>query len=451
MKTDVAIVGAGPAGLFAAWELAKETNLKVALFDQGKPVAERQRGDSFDLLHGMGGSGTYSDGKLNFHPEIGGNLHNFLPQTKAQGLIDQIEVTFQRYGVQTISTDEAQTHELERRAATCGIKFLPIRQAHIGSDHLVEFVQHFGEDLRQMNVELHFATEVQDITCQHGQVKGLYLRGDELVEADFVILAPGRVGSEWMGELAQKHCLHIHHNPVDIGVRVEVPNIVMEEIVGVCYDPKLYARTPTFDDKVRTFCVAPKGFVVQEVYKEDGEGRVVGVNGHALADRESPNTNLALLVSVSLTEPLEDTTAYGMDIARATTRLGGGKPLLQSLGDLQRQRRSTWPRLRKSTGDVVPTLTEVTPGNITMALPYRILTDILEALEMFDRVIPGLASNRTLLYATEMKAYARRFVTDCDLQTNVVNLFVAGDGAGVSRGIVGAAATGIIAARGIIS
>ena len=443
----VAIVGAGPTGLFAAYELAQH-GFQVCVFDMGKNVSARSRDDGFDLLHGMGGSGTFSDGKVNFHPQVGGDLNDFLDDEQAWQLVDHIEGVFGQYGVQTIPTNEDQTRELERRAAKCGVRFLPIRQAHIGSDHLTALIQRFGDDLRDMGVTFRFGTRVTDIVCDGRVVRGLLLEDDAFVAADYCLLAAGRVGSEWMRKVAQDHALTVSYSPVDVGVRVEVPAIVMEDVIEICYDPKFYIRAPTYDDRVRTFCVSPQGFVVQEVYKEEG---VVGVNGHALKDRQSGNTNFALLTSINLTEPIESTTAYGISIAHLATTIGGGKPILQSLGDLRRHRRSTWGRLRKSPSDVVPTLTDVTPGDLSMALPHRLATDLLEALEMLAEVIPGLNADRTLLYALELKRYATRLATDRNLQTEIAGLYVAGDGAGVARGIGGAAATGEIAARGIIA
>lgn len=441
----VAIVGAGPAGLFSALRLAQD-GFQVTVFDKGKDITQRKRSDGFDLLHGLGGSGTFSDGKLNFHPEIGGNLHDFLPPDQAQNLIQEVEQVFREFGVPLITTEDAKTHELERQAATAGMRFLPIRQGHIGSDHLVSLIKDFGNHLRDWGVTFQFETPVEGIVCDNDTLQGLEVAG-EIVPADFAILAPGRVGSEWVKQLCTRHGLKIRYNPVDIGVRIEVPSIVMEQIIGVCYDPKFYIRTPTYDDRVRTFCVSPGGFVVQETYEE---GLSVGVNGHALRDRSSPNTNFALLVSINLTEPVESTADYGLAIARLTTTIGGGRPILQSLGDLRRHRRSTWGRLRKSPGDTEPTLVDVTPGDVSMALPHRIVTDLLEALEMLARVIPGLNSDPTLVYGAELKLYANRVETNRRLQTRLRNLSVAGDGAGVARGIVGAAATGILAARGII-
>lgn len=445
--TQVAIVGAGPAGLFAALELA-QAGLDVTVLDMGKPVDQRSRSDGFDLLHGMGGSGTFSDGKINFHPQVGGDLYEFMSPDQAWELVDHIEAIFRRYGVAVIPTDDEATRELEKQAAKAGVRFLPIRQAHIGSDHLTDLMQRFYDDLVQMGVRFRFGVRVADVVAKEGRVRGVMLEEGEFLPAEAVLLAPGRVGSEWMRQVLQGHGLSVVYNPVDIGVRVEVPAIVMADVIAVCYDPKFYVRAPTYDDMVRTFCVSPHGFVVKEVYAEEG---VVGVNGHALKDRNSQNTNFALLTSINLTEPVESTTAYGISIARLATTIGGGKPTLQSLGDLRRHRRSTWGRLSKSPGDVVPTLEDATPGDISMALPHRIVTDLLEALDILARIIPGLDADRTLLYAPELKRYANKPKTDQHLQTELAGLYVAGDGAGVARGIGGAAATGEIAARGILA
>ncbi len=444
--SHIAIVGAGPGGLFAAHELA-QAGLDVTVVDMGKPVAERSHEDGFDLLHGMGGSGTYSDGKINFHPQVGGDLYEFMSPGQAWELVDYIEAIFGQYGVEVIPTSDQATLDLEKKAAKAGVRFLPIRQAHIGSDHLADMMERFGDDLKQMGTQFRFRTRVVDVIAENGRVGGVVLENGERLPSDAVLLAPGRVGSEWMRNVLQQHGLSIVFNPVDVGVRVEVPAIVMADIIEVSYDPKFYVRAPTYDDQVRTFCVSPHGFVVKEVYPEEG---VVGVNGHALKGRQSQNTNFALLTSINLTEPVESTTAYGVSIARLATTIGGGRPTLQSLGDLRRHRRSTWSRLTKSPGDVVPTLEDVTPGDISMALPHRIVTDLLEALDILARIIPGLDADRTLLYALELKRYANRPKTDRHLQTEMSGLFVAGDGAGIARGIGGSAATGEIAARGII-
>jgi uncharacterized FAD-dependent dehydrogenase len=271
----------------------------------------------------------------------------------------------------------------------------------------------------------------------------LLLEGGEKVGFEYCILAPGRSGMKWLEGQMSKLGIPTQYLPVDIGVRVEVPASIMEPVCSIEHDPKFHIRTSTFDDFVRTFCVNHKGFVVMEVYEDH-----VGVNGYSFTNKMSDNTNFALLVRVGLTEPLEDTTAYGRSIATQITILGGGKPLLQRLGDLRRGRRSYWSRIER--GAVKPTLMSVTPGDVSIGIPYRLLTDILEGLEKLDRVIPGIASDSTLFYAPEIKYSAKKVLTDKSLETRIPNLFVAGDGAGVSRGIVTAAATGIVAARSIL-
>jgi len=255
--TRVAIVGAGPAGLFAAHELVR-AGLAVTVFDMGKPVAQRDRAAPYDLLHGMGGSGTFSDGKINFHPEVGGNLYEWMGMDEAWELVAHIERILANYDVEVLHTEDDRTRELERRAAKCGVRFLPIRQAHIGSDHLSAFIQRFGDDLTDSGVTFRLGTHVADVACQERRVQGVRLDDGEVVAADAVLLAPGRVGSEWMTRIAQQHDIDISYNPIDVGVRVEVPAIVMEEVIDVCYDPKFYVRAPTYDDRVRTFCVSPR-------------------------------------------------------------------------------------------------------------------------------------------------------------------------------------------------
>lgn len=245
--------------------------------------------------------------------------------------------------------------------------------------------------------------------------------------------------------MVKKLGIKTRFNPVDVGVRVETRNEVMEDLMEEykVWDPKFHIRTSSYDDFVRTFCVCPHGFVTKEMYEDS----LFGVNGHSLHSKRSSNTNFAFLVRVKLTKPLENTTEYGRSIALQTNTLGGGKPVIQRLGDLRQHRRSTWERIEKSY--VEPTLKDVTPGDISMAYPYRIVKDILEGLERLGKVVPGVDSDSTLLYAPEVKFYAMRIETNKFLQTKIPQIFVAGDGAGVSRGIIGAAATGIIAARGL--
>ena len=246
-----------------------------------------------------------------------------------------------------------------------------------------------------------------------------------------------------MGQIVKKHKIEAKFGAIDVGVRVEVPSIIMDPIIRINRDPKFHMWTTQYGDFVRTFCTNHEGFVVKESYDD-----FIGVNGHSMRDKKSENTNFAFLIRVELTHPVENTIAYGRSISKLSTTIGGGKPILQRLGDLRRGRRSTQGRLKRSL--VVNTLKDVTPGNIAMALPHRILTDVLEGLEKLNAVIPGVASDSTLLYAPEIKFYSMQVDIDKNMQTSIKNLFVAGDGAGLSRDIVNASATGILVARGIL-
>lgn len=424
---SVVIVGAGPAGLFAADHLAEDFDVTIV-----------EKGDH------IGGSGLHSDGKLNFHPSVGGDLTEFVSEDEAWNIVFHIRDTFRELGVEAKEPDEDGLQRLETEAVRAGIKFVKILQSHIGSDHLPEVMARMRRRLEGRNVRIEIETTATGLSLERGRVNAVNA-GGESCTADAVLLAPGRIGSGWLTELMRGVGVHMSFNPIDIGARVEVPNEVMDEIVQghMTWDPKFHIYPPSYDDFTRTFCVCPRGYVVREEY-EDG---LFGVNGHSMRDRGSTNTNFALLTRVSLTEPLENTTEYGRRIAQMTNTLGGRHPLLQRLGDLRGHRRSTWERLKRSY--VEPTLREVTPGDISMAYPSRIVKDLLEGLEMLDRVVPGVNADSTLIYAPEIKFYAMRVETDRNLRTAIPNLYVAGDGAGVSRGIVGAAATGIIAARGI--
>ncbi len=333
--------------------------------------------------------------------------------------------------------------DLQQCAAANGIEFIPIKQKHIGSDMLPRVIGSMKADLEKRGVKFLLNTTVEHITGRNETANGV-IAGGKKFPADFVLLAPGRSGSTWLGAQMKEFGVPIKYMPIDVGVRVEVPAVVYEEAVKTNWDPKFRMYTSTYDDLVRTFCTCPYGFVVQDTY-ESG----VGANGHSQRNCRSNNTNFAFLTKIGLTEPLENTNEYGSTIAEQAMTIGGGRPLLQRLGDLKKGRRSTWERLKRSY--VEPTLRFVTPADISMALPHRVVTDLLEGLDMLDRVVPGVASDSTLLYAPEIKFAAVRPETREHFETAVVNnLYVAGDGAGVTRGIVPAAAMGIACAEGII-
>jgi hypothetical protein len=452
---DVIVVGAGPAGLCAAWELSNN-GCKVLVVDMGKDVIERKckmseipEGMCYhcspcDVMCGVGGAGTFSDGTLNLRPDIGGNLSDFVPNSEAWKLVEEVDRIFVMCGAPPkIEPSEEEVEVIERRAASVGAKFLPTPQRHIGSDNAPEVILNLKKRLEEKGVEFLLETEVKDILVEDGVCKGVVLADGRKLCAKYVILAPGRIGVSWVEELVERHNIKAHHGPIDVGIRVEVPAIVMDPITKINRDPKFHIRTKKYDDFVRTFCTNERGFVVKEEY----EG-FVATNGHSYKEKKSENTNFAFLVRIELTEPLENTTKYGKSIAKLATTIGGGKPVLQRMGDLRKGRRSTWKRLEMNS--VSPTLKDVTPGDISMALPHRIVMDIIEGLEKLNEIMPGVASDSVLLYAPEIKFYARVFEVDSNMETNIKNLFAAGDGAGLSRDIVNASATGILAARGIL-
>ncbi|MBP7517694.1 MAG: FAD-dependent oxidoreductase [Desulfobulbus sp.] len=451
---DVIIVGGGPAGLFAAHWLSEHSSLRVLLLEKGKPPLKRHCpiGDHgcvhcrpCNILCGVGGAGLFSDGKLNFIHKLGKtDLTQFLGLAEACQLIDETEAIFNRYGMdgQVFPTDMAAARTIRKEARKHGIDLLLIRQKHLGSDNLPRHIDAMARQIEARGVVFHHSENVRDLLVEDGRVTGVVTDRDTYA-AKSVILAPGRVGAEWMGALAGRHAIGLSQRGIEVGVRVEVHNEIMQDLCEVIYDPTFFIRTNRYDDQTRTFCTNFGGYVALENYQD-----FVCVNGHALMDRKSANTNFAFLSKVILTDPVEDNQAYGESIGKLATLIGGGRPILQRYGDLRRGRRSTWNRIRNSY--IEPTLTNVVCGDIAMALPERILTNLVDGLERLNLVLPGVANDETLLYAPEIKFFATQVETDNHLETAVRGLFVAGDGPGVAGNIVSAAATGLIAARAIV-
>jgi len=452
LNWDVVIIGAGPAGLFAAYELACETSLKIAVVDKGKDILDRfcpsasnfsrcMKCKPCNILCGMGGAGGLSDGKLNLKSDVGGNLEEFVSKQEADQLISKIDKILLHHGC-PYKLYGREADELEKNAASHGIEFITIPQRHIGSDRLPTVISSLKNELLEKNVKFFLNTEIKDFSFNENFI--LNSQHEDKIYSRFLIVAPGRSGADWFSSIARNYGIKTRFAPIDIGVRVEVPAVVMENVIKKAWDPKFHIYTKTYDDFVRTFCTCPNGFVVMEDY-----GDYIGVNGHSSNKDKSDNTNFAFLTRVELTEPVENTTDYGISIAKLATTIGGRMPIIQRLEDLKNGRRSTDSRIQKSY--VKPTMKNATPGDISMAMPHRIVTNVIEGLDQLDKVIPGVNSDSTLLYAPEIKFYSMRFIVNKKLETNIPNLFVAGDGAGLSRGIIASAATGIIAARGIIN
>ena len=442
------IVGGGPAGLFAAYKLASHAD--VTIIDAGRMPKARHcssqqtllcmQCDPCNMVAGFGGAGLLSSGLLNLTSDIGFPNYTLdsIGHAKTWTLIEEVDQVFLKHGAPEKSYDpDSRFDGWEKRAAASGLKFVVAKQRLIGTDNSQAIIQSLIDLLKKNDVKIVHDTKVKEL--EHGQI----LTNNGSHEFDKCLLAPGRFGMIWLAKVMEQHKVPLYHSPVDLGVRVEVPATIMNAICSLQRDPKILVRTDHYDDLVRTFCVNHNGYVVREQYETHA-----CVNGHSFSNKISGNTNFAFLVRVHLTEPIEDTTKYAQTIAEQATLLGGGKPIVQRIADLMNHRRSTHERIKSA--NIVPTLRDVTPGDISMALPHRIVENVIEGLEQLDKVIPGVNSDSTILYAPEIKFYSMRFKANNDLETNIQNLFVAGDGAGLSRGIVASAATGIIAARGIV-
>jgi uncharacterized protein len=453
LKYDVIIVGAGPAGIFSALELTQKNNLNVLVLDRGAEIDQRKcpssRGlechhcEPCSILSGWGGAGAYSDGKLTLSTEVGGWLVQYVSDKELEVLVKYVDDIYLKFGAsdQVYGGDSDAVDEIERQAAAAGLRLIRQEVRHMGTEKCADTLRMMRKELNN-KITFMPRTDVKGLIIENNLVRGVETANGERYLRKYVIVAPGRGGAEWLQTEAQIRGLKTVNNPVDVGVRVEVSATAMERLTKVLYEPKLVYYSKLFDDMVRTFCVSPYGEVTTESY--DG---VLTVNGGSYAERKTDNTNFAILVSTSFTEPFKEPIAYGKYIARLSNLLSGGV-MVQRLGDLVAGRRSTPERLARSV--VTPSLKNATPGDLSFVLPYRYLQDIREMLQALDVIAPGVHSRDTLLYGVEVKFYSSHLQLTNSLETKIHNLFTIGDGAGVTRGLIQASASGVIVAREIL-
>ena len=451
---DVIIVGAGPAGIFAALELA-DSALRVLLLEKGRDLADRVcpiagRPEKClscrpcNMVSGFGGAGAYSDGKLTLSPDVGGLLGSLLDAQTLGGLIEYVDSVYVRFGApERVFGVGPEVEPLVNRAMLAGLRLVPMRLRHLGCEYCHRVLEGMRAHLHS-RMDVRVSTSVTGLDMDGRRIRGVRTSSGEHLTCRYLICAPGREGAEWLTNVAISQGLAVSASPVDVGVRVEVPSQVTADLCRVLYEAKLEYYSSTFDDRVRTFCMCPNGDVVME--STGGDDPVVTVNGVGYAEHLTANTNFAVLVSTSFTEPFHEPIAYAKYLARLANLLSGGV-LVQRLGDLLEGRRSTDERISRSL--VRPSLQSATPGDLSFVLPYRYLTDIVEMLKALDRLAPGIAAPHTLLYGVEVKFYSGRLALSPCLETDIANLFAVGDGAGVSRGLVQASVSGVVAAREI--
>ena len=460
MKYDVIIIGAGPSGIFCAYELKKQNkDLKVLIVEKGRSIEKRicPKRKTLKCVNcspccittGFAGAGAFSDGKLSLSPDVGGHLPEILGYSQTQDLIKETDDIYLSFGAdkKVYGIDkEKEIEEIRRKAIGANLKLIECPIRHLGTEEGYKIYSRIQQYLLDQGVEIIFNTMVKNLIINDNQIEGIVTDKDEYY-ANEVVSAVGREGAEWFYNKCVEHNIETEPGTVDVGVRVEVRDEIMEELNKNLYEAKLVYHTPTFDDKVRTFCSNPSGEVATEYY----DNGLAVVNGHAYKSKEykTNNTNFALLVSKKFTKPFKSPIEYGRKIAELSNMLCDGKILVQTYGDFKRGRRTTDERLCRN--NLIPTLKDAVPGDLSLVFPHRIMVDIAEMLEALDKVTPGIASDETLLYGVEVKFYSNKVLVNKEFETSIKGLRAIGDGASVTRGLMQASANGIVVARSILN
>lgn len=459
-KYDVIIIGAGPSGIFCAYELiSKKKDMKILMIEKGRPIEKRvcpKRTTKkcvgcqpCSITTGFAGAGAFSDGKLSLSPDVGGTLPEILGYDKTLELIRESDNIYLKFGADknVYGVDkEKEIEDIRRKAINANLKLIECPIRHLGTEEGYKIYNKLQDHLAEAGVEMKFNTMVKDILIEDGVAQGVETEDGEIFYAEEVVAAVGREGSDWFSHICKAHAIETEVGTVDIGVRVEVRDEVMSFLNENLYEAKLVYYTPTFDDKVRTFCTNPSGEVATEYY----ENGLAVVNGHAYKskDLKTKNTNFAILVSKNFTKPFKTPIEYGKQIAQLSNMLCDGKILVQTFGDFQRGRRTTEERLCRN--NLIPTLKDAVPGDLSLVFPHRIMVDIQEMIMALDKVTPGIASDETLLYGVEVKFYSNKVVVDKHFESSIKGLRAIGDGASVTRGLQQASANGISVARSIL-
>ena len=459
MKYDVVIVGAGPAGIFTALEMLRQgTNKKIFMVEKGRAIEQRACPKSktntcrnckpyCHITTGFSGAGAFSDGKLSLSCEVGGDLPALIGEEYAQELIDYTDGIYLEFGadehVEGLGNTQA-VKEIRKRAIQAGLKLVDCPIRHLGTECAQEIYYSIEQYLLQNGVEIQFGCACEDLLIRDGVCSGIVVQEKGIsreILCDRVVVAAGRRGADWLEKLCVRHGVAHQPGRVDIGVRVEVRNEVMESVNNVLYESKLIGYPKPFKDKVRTFCQNPGGFVSQENYDRD----LAVVNGHSYKEQKSQNTNLAILSSHRFSQPFDQPIAYAQKIGELTNMLGAGHILVQRYGDILDGKR-TWQN-ELSQSNLRPSLKDAVAGDITAAMPYRAMTNILGFIRAVDHVVPGFASAETLLYSPELKFYSNRVDMNTMLETSVQGLYCLGDSSGWTRGLMMASVMGVLMGR----